>query len=625
MCGIGGIVALRSEPVPKEALLRMNDTVHHRGPDDEGYYCEHSDVGLAMRRLSIIDRQGGHQPIHNEDNSIWVIFNGEIYNHHELRSLLQASGHQFYTASDTEVFVHLYEEYGHRFVDHLRGMFAFALYDRTKQSLLLGRDRLGQKPLYYAVTQDYLIFSSEIKAIHASALVSKGLDGYALDSYLSHGFVAGARTMFEGVRKLPAGCVLVLHNSDIEVKRYWDLPRAKEFGISEQEAVSRLRVLLEEAVRIRLMSEVPLGAFLSGGIDSSAVVGLMARQLSSPVKTFSVGFGDSRIDELDQAREVARHFGTDHHEYVITGCKPDLLKDINWYHDEPAADPAMVPTFLLSKFARQKVTVALTGEGGDEIFCGYNHYRIYYKLLQFERRFFKLNRLARGFESFPQITQYFGNRRLWKGLWIAGLAPEERPRGWLSIFTDYEKQLLCRREFLEKLMETTTKNVFAEYHECVRGHDSIAQSMYIDSKLQLADQLLMKVDKASMASSLEARCPLLDHKLVEFVSVLPTEMKISRFGSKLILRKSLSDILPREVLERPKQGFEVPLRRWLQHDLKDCVRDFLLQPNRTVFDYIDYRFVQSLWTDFSKHPDQLLARQLWLLLNLTIWYEEHWN
>ena len=508
MCGICGIVTRNGAFVPGDILPRMNATMLHRGPDDEGYY-EERNVGLAMRRLSIIDCQGGHQPIHNEDSTVWLVFNGEIYNHQELRSQLQHLKHKFYTASDTEVIVHLYEEYGRHFVQHLRGMFAFALYDSSQRLLLLGRDRLGKKPLYYATTHNYLIFASEIKAIHASALVPKSLDGYALDSYLSHGFVAGPRTMFESVQKLPAGCLLVVKDNKVEVERYWDFPRRADSIIPRQEAVFRLRGLLEEAVRIRLMSEVPLGVFLSGGIDSSAVVGIMSRYLNSPVKTFSVGFADNKVDELLYAREVSQYFGTDHQELVIAGCPPELLKEINWHHDEPAADPAIVPTFLLAKFARQTVTVALTGEGGDEIFGGYNHYRVYNKLLAFERHFFKLGSLARGCTLFSRVFERFGNRRLWKGIWIASLPSEERPRGWLSTFTDSEKKRLYQRGFRDELRGETVKAVFSAYQEWVKESDYLTQTMYVDSKSQLADQLLMKVDKMSMAASLEARCPCL--------------------------------------------------------------------------------------------------------------------
>jgi len=624
MCGICGLVAIGSESVRIEALGRMNATMVHRGPDDEGYYYGGTEVALAMRRLSIIDRQGGHQPIHNEDRTVWVVCNGEIYNHQELRRRLERLGHRFYTSSDTEVIVHLYEEHGNTFVEHLRGMFVFALHDQSQRLLVLGRDRAGQKPLYYSITQDYLVFASEIKAIHASSIVAKRLDGYGLDSYISHGFVAGRRTMFEGVEKLPAGCLLVVKDNKIEVERYWDLPWPAGPVIHEKEVVARVRELIEEAVRIRLMSEVPLGAFLSGGIDSSAVVGIMSRQLSSPVKTFSVGFGDSNVDEIRYARKVARYFDTDHHELIITGCSPGLLEEINWYHDEPAADPAIVPTFLLSQYARKIVTVALTGEGGDEIFGGYNHYKVYYKLLAFEHRFFNLRSLARALECFRRVSGPLGNRRLWKGIWIAGLRPEERPRGWLSIFTDCDKKRLFREEFRDQLETQPIESVFSTYHETSQADDYLTQAMYVDSKSQLADQLLMKVDKMSMASSLEARCPLLDHKLIEFVRKLPTEMKISNMGSKLILRKALIDLLPTEIMERPKQGFEVPLRKWLREDVEDCVHELLLRPNR-IHDYLDHGFIRSLWTDFCRHHDELAARQLWLLLNFAIWYHQHWN
>lgn len=619
MCGICGILMLRHEPVPRDTLRHMNAAIRHRGPDDEGYYFQDPKVGLAMRRLSIIDRRGGHQPLSNEDETVWLTMNGEIYNHAVLRTQLQSQGHQFFTASDTEVIVHLYEEYGKKCVNFLRGMFAFALYDTRQHLLLLARDRSGQKPLYYAATQDQLIFASECKSLHASNLLDKQLDPVALDSYLTHGFVPATHTLFQGIQKLPAGYILSAQDGRIETEQYWDLPHHIDTTISVEEAAGRIREIIEESVRIRLMSEVPIGAFLSGGVDSSAVVGFMSQQLSSPVQTFSIGFNDQRIDEVDQAREVAQYFGTEHHEHTITGCSPELLRDINFYHDEPAADPAIVPTFLLSKFAKQSVTVALTGEGGDEIFGGYHHYKVYQQLLALEQRFTSARPAARLLAQLSRLPVRLVSRRLWKGIWIASLPPSERSRGWLSVFTDIEKQQLCRPEFQAELNGTLPHAAFASYQSGVSELDFLTQAMYIDSKLQLADQLLMKVDKASMAFSLEARCPLLDHQLIDYVGTLPASMKLSGSGSKLILKKALQDLLPEPILTRPKQGFEVPIGTWLRQDLAECAREVFCTSQSRLFDYVEPSFVQALWTDFSKHHDHQATRQLWLLLNLAIW------
>ncbi len=617
MCGICGLVATGRKPVLKTTLKAMNDALYHRGPDDEGYFIQAESVGLAMRRLSIIDVAGGQQPIHNEDESVWVVFNGEIYNHEALRRRLRDFGHRFATASDTEVIVHLYEEYGLDLVDHLRGMFVFALYDLNEGLLVVARDRSGQKPLYYSQSPNFLAFASEIKALRQSGLIENQLNLTALDSYLGHGFVPGAETLFAGVRKLPAGSMLLFNGGKVEQRRYWDLPCRTDRAIGEAEATLELRRLLEEAVDIRLMSEVPLGAFLSGGLDSSAVVGLMSQRLSRPVQTFSIGFDDRRLDELSYAKQVAAHFGSDHHEEVVTACPPDLLHKVNWLHDEPAADPAVVPTYLLSKFARQVITVALTGEGGDEIFGGYHHYKVYRQLLTLERRIRGFGGLARGLSGLLPVA----NRRLRKGLWIAGLPPEERPRGWLTTFPDEEKAALCRREFRQAVNGRVREDSYAFFMERADALDDLTRSMYVDSKLQLADQLLMKVDKTTMATSLEARCPLLDHKLVEFVAALPIEMKISQAGSKLIFKKAVADVVPLNIIERPKQGFEVPIDKWLRGDLRNCVEDTLLQPRAALFDYLDHAFVNKLWTDFLRRPDRLLARQLWLLLNLGVWIE----
>ncbi len=625
MCGIAGIFALGSALVPEEPLRRMNAAMIHRGPDDEGLFCD-GRAGLGMRRLSIIGLANGHQPIFSEDGSVVVVMNGEIYNYRELKQQLQERGHRFSTDSDGEVAVHLYEEKGSAFAEDLRGMFAFALYDRLRRTLLLVRDRLGKKPLYYARRGGIVLFASEIKALHASGLLPKAMNRKAVDTYLSQGYVAGDETLFEQVYRLPAGCLLSVSGGRLERRRYWDLPRpAPAVAPSPTDAARAVRRLLEEAVAVRLMSEVPLGAFLSGGIDSSAVVGVMSRQLDAPVQTFSVGFDDVQLDELSGARELAHHFHTDHHEVVVRSCDPELLRQINWHSDEPAADPAAVPTFCLSKFARQRVTVVLTGEGGDELFAGYRHYRQHRRLLDLERRLPGLRAAARSAAVLaPQLGQ-LGQRRWWKALWLAGLPATQLSRAWLSAFTEAELRRLYNPEFARADCNGHQDAAFAPYEEEARELDPVAQAMYLDTKLHLADQLLMKVDKMTMAASLEARCPFLDQKLVEYVAALPTAMKLPARGSKLILRDAVRDLLPAAVLSRPKQGFEPPIRRWLLGDLAPLAEEVLLHSAAALGEILDLAAVRSLWASLRQRSDDVLARQCWILLNLATWQQLHWQ
>jgi asparagine synthase (glutamine-hydrolysing) len=510
-------------------------------------------------------------------------------------------------------------------------MFAYALYDRVRRQLILSRDRAGKKPLYYAVHDGFLVFASEIKAVHASGLVPKTIDPQALESYLAHGFVVGERTLFAGVCKLPAGCMLVANSSGITVERYWDLPLPAVDAAPVQgstarfeAAATRVRELLEDAVRIRLMSEVPLGAFLSGGVDSSAVVGIMSRHLDTPVETFAVGFDDVEFDELAHARAAAQLYGTKHHEVIIRDCSADLLREINWHHDEPAADPANVPTFCLAKFSRQYVTVALTGEGGDELFAGYRHYRLYRQLAAVQQRVAGVGAVAGLLSRLEPLAGAWGPRRFWKGIWIADLSQQDRPRGLLSVFTDADIRRLVNRDYRFANGNDYRTNEFRVLQGRARNADCVAQSMYVDAKSQLADQLLMKVDKMTMAASLEARCPFLDQRMIDYVAALPTDMKISAAGAKLLLRHALRGLVPDALLDRPKHGFEVPIRRWLLHDLKPLATDLLVAPGAAVHGYLDAGALRQLWARLHERDDNQLARQTWILLNFAIWHEQHW-
>ncbi len=638
MCGITGIFSLDRHCSPPDVLDAMNATLVHRGPDDDGTFRDRR-AALAMRRLSIIGVDNGRQPIFNEDGDVALVFNGEIYNYLALKADLEAAGHRFASSSDVEVVVHLYEQYGDDLVDHLRGMFAFALYDRRRQRLLLVRDRSGQKPLYYALSGGMLIFASEIKAIHASGLVAKELDRESLRSYLTYGFVVGEPTLFEGVLKLPAGCALSAAEGVTEKRRYWDLPASGTAAESLETAAANVRELLVEAVRKRLMSEVPLGAFLSGGVDSSAVVALMAQHLDQPVRTFCVGFENSRYDELPHARAVADHFGTRHYELLLRGVNLEMLRDLNWHHDEPSGDPAAVPTFCLSRFARQRITVTLTGEGGDETFAGYPHHRHAHRFGALEARLPGLRALARGVGALEGTLGALGSARFWKGVWIAGLPLPERHRGWYATYTDVELERLLGSRGIRAPGESSRgiraqeessngRSLAAPFRALqarVRERDLLDQLLYVDSKMMLADQLLMKVDKTTMAASLEARCPLLDQDLLEYASALPSELKLSAGGgSKLVLRRALAGLIDEQILDRPKQGFDVPLATWLERDLESFVNAGLLADHAPIGRYLDLGTVREVWKRFRRRRDMRSAKQIWRLLNLAVWHEIHW-
>lgn len=622
MCGIAGIVALGGRPVPHR-LDSMNDQMTHRGPDDAGSFYGPS-VGLAMRRLSIIGVGNGHQPLFNEDRQLSLVFNGELYNYQELKKGLLHRGHRFSSDSDAEVPLHLYEEEGLAMVEELEGMYAFALFDQTNSRLLIVRDRVGKKPLYWARTNDFLVFASEIKAIHATGLVPKALHVGSLGSYLECGYVVGGKTLFEGVHKLAAGSLLEVHEGTIEERRYWDFPRPvdDDSGLDLEETSVALRRHLRRGVEKRLMSEVPLGAFLSGGVDSSAVVGLMKEAMGEPFHTFCIGFQESGLDEWPNARRAARAFGLEelYHEIVLDGCSPALLRAVNHHNDEPAGDPAAVPTFGLSKIARQHITVVLTGEGGDELFAGYRHHL-------HAQRLAGLDALPGGRLLLRALARLepLAPRRQRKRLWIAGLPERERSRAWLALFTDRELHSLLRpgpraANGPEALLEP-----FQELLDTTEGWDSLARLLYVDSRTTLADGLLMKVDKMTMAASLEGRCPLLDLELIEAAAALPASFKMHDGNSRRVLRRALGPIVPREILEQKKRGFDVPLGTWLRGDLAPLVQSALLADGAAIFEVLEPSAVRALHHRFSAQPgDDLLARQLWRILNLAVWLELHW-
>jgi len=619
MCGISGVFSMSDEPAP-DVLDAMNEALLHRGPDGFGVFKE-GRVGLAMRRLSIIGLNNGRQPMRSEDDAVVAVVNGELYDYRAVRAQLRERGHRFATESDSEIVVHLYEEFGPGFLDHVNGMFALALYDKRQETLFLARDRLGKKPLYYAFQDGTLVFGSEIKAIHASGIVDKELDPSGLEDYLANGFVSGPHTMFRRVCKLSPGSVLTATRDGSDIRRYWRLPKSSGSMPEREEAESTIRTLLTNAVESRLMSEVPLGAFLSGGLDSSAVVGLMAHRLAEPVETFSVGFNDSRLDELAHARVAAQHFATRHHELVLHRCTAGLLGEVNWFQDEPAGDPAAVPTFCLSKHAKEHVTVVLTGEGGDELFGGYRHYQLCSQLRRLERSLPFSKTIARAAGALEPGLSGLTPARLWKGLWLMGLGPYDRVDAWWSAFTDRELTRLLRSEYRDVPRENAVEPDTAS----VPGlHDELAELLYHDTEVPLAEQLLMKVDKMTMANSLEARCPLLDRELVETVAGLPLALKFTPDSVKGLLRRAVETTLPDEISARPKQGFDVPLDRWLRDDLRELSGQLLFGPKSPVSDFFDADQLRSRWNVFDRRPDRRTGLQLWRILNFAVWHEIHW-
>jgi len=613
MCGICGIVALTPQarlPGP-EVVRKMTDILRHRGPDDEGFHFDTA-AALGHRRLSIIDLAGGHQPIANEDATRFIIFNGEIYNHREIRELLEKKGHRYRTLSDTETILHLVEEEGIPGLNRMNGMWGFAIWDFPRRRLTLARDRLGIKPLYYAQVGDLLLFASEIKSLLASQIVATDLDPSALASYLDLLYIPSPRTIFSGVRKLPPGHALVADATGVRVERYWNpaftLDQVPDFDA----AAERVRDLLTDAVRVRLLSEVPLGAFLSGGIDSSLVVGLMSRLMDRPVKTFTVGFrGEGWYDESAEAEVVARHFQSDHHALQVTSLDlPATLEQTVPALDEPMCDPASLPTYLLSRYARGWVTVALTGEGADELFGGYDKYR-------FEQLLAALGPLGslagRAGAALPLSRLPEKARRALEAAALSGPARQLRLR---STFTGEES----RRLMLASLegIPNASREAMEDAARSYPSGDSLNRIFFQDLKTYMQDDLLMKIDKMSMLASLEARVPFLDYRLVEFVFSLPSSYKLRGGRGKLLLRSAFPGFLPPRTLQRRKHGFVLPIGRWLRNDLKDYVRDLFASTDDPFYDHVNRREVNRILDEFYVAGlDRTLP--LWVLLWLKIW------
>jgi len=620
MCGIYGRVSLAGPLTPLASDHAAIRSLRHRGPDDEGSWVGPS-VFLGMRRLSVIDLQTGHQPIGNEDGSIQVVYNGEIYNYQDVRRELEALGHRFATHSDTEVIVHGYEQWGPAVLDRLNGMFAIALWDQRQATLFVARDRLGVKPVYYCQNRDHLLVASEIKALLMHADTPREISPKGLLNYLSYGHAVGADTMFQGVYKLLPGHYLRVRGGASEVRAWWHPVPTAAVHITEADAAREVRRLLEDSVRLRLIADVPLGAFLSGGLDSSAVVGIMSRQMSRPVETFSMGFDlGPEYNELPDARFVSEHFRTNHHE-VTTHPRElvDVLQTLVYHYDEPFGDAAAFPTYLVSRLARQHVTVALTGEGGDELFGGYRRYR--------GARWMRQLRLVTlglaGPLMEPVVSRLPRFRRVKKMIEAASIPDDvARYATFLRTFSDDGlRQLLDAR--LEAAVESyDALTTYREHFQSAAAADDMNRLMYVDLKTWLADTYLEKVDKASMAVSLEARVPLLDYRLVEFAMTLPGSFKIQGSHTKKVLRAAVADLLPARTINKAKHGFAVPTDPWFRGELREFAREVLFDDRTRQRGLFDIQAVDQLWSDHQAGR-QVRDTHLWLLLNFELWAREY--
>jgi asparagine synthase (glutamine-hydrolysing) len=613
MCGIAGAFAPSGVmPWGAEVVDAMCKAIIHRGPDDQGIYS-HPSAHIGMRRLAIIDLNSGHQPIHNEDRTVWIVFNGEIYNYPSLRAELQRQGHQFYTQTDTECIVHAYEQYGLEAFQRLRGMFAIALVDLRQQRLVLARDRLGKKPLYHTRLPDgTLAFGSELKCLLQIPGFRPAVSTTATRDYFAMGYVPGPHTIYEGVYKLPPAHVMVVDARGEQLQNYWRPSYGPKWTADEHTLRRQLLEKLEDAVRVRLVSDVPFGAFLSGGTDSSVVAALMARNMGQALKTFSIGFKEAAFNELPDARRVAEHIGAEHHEFVVEASAVSLLDKLVWHFDEPFADPSSVPTFIVSQLASRHVKMVLSGDGGDELFAGYERYAKYRQLQRYRARTLGLGgpmlQLAAG------TVPGFSGHRLSR---IAERLRQPYPDDYVAGVA------LARREDLQQMLSLPSHlldpyaNVRAAYQES-HGGDELDSLLWGDIKTYLLEDILVKVDRMTMAHSLEARSPLLDHELLEFAARLPADAKLRGHEGKRLLKQVARQLLPAEFLDKPKQGFAIPLAQWMRGELLPMMRD--LVASRAFRERGIYN-VQGVEKCLNRHVSGSRdhGEMLWTVLNFELW------
>lgn len=603
MCGIVGIFNrdLGTEVNP-DLIGRMCGTLIHRGPDDEGRYC-YRNMGIGMRRLSIIGLATGHQPIPNEDKTVWVVLNGEIYNYLEVKEDLTGKEHTFATTSDTECIVHLYEEYGERCVEYLRGMFAFAIIDQKNRSMLIARDRLGIKPLFYSILGEKIVFASEMKALLQNEAVSKEIDFSALDAYFTYGYIPSPLTIFKSIRKLDPGHYIKCDENGIRIEQYWDLQFKPDLRKSEEEFVEEFLKRFDESVRIHLMSEVPLGAFLSGGIDSGLMVAMMARHMSSPVQTFTMGFGGGiggYLDERGYAKKIAERYGADYHEFEVHPKLEEILDFVIESFDEPFADDSVIPSYYICKLAKERVTVALTGLGGDELFGGYERY-LGLTLSHFYEKIPSLitkgviQRLVGGIPE-QQSGHYLINH-LKRFVRSADADPASRYQRYMSVLDDTGRERFYSERVQKEIKAAQTERLGTKYFNALDTDQILDQALYQDFKMYLPDDILALSDRLSMHHSLELRVPFVDHKLVEFCATIPSSLKIRFFKKKYLLKKIAKPFLPSEVIDHRKQGFASPMASWLRNDLRGYSLELLSEAALRKHGFFKNDYIQKLLED----------------------------
>lgn len=609
MCGICGMAGFSDETL----LRRMCDVIQHRGPDDSGMFLDNG-IGIGHRRLSIIDIESGHQPIHNEDESVWTIFNGEIYNYLVLKTKLEQQGHRFYTSSDTEVIVHLYEEFGDKCTEQLHGMFAFAIWDGTKKRLLLARDRLGKKPLYYTQFNGKLLFGSEIKSILQCSEVIRRVDIQSLHHFLTFSYIPAPRTMFDGIKKLLPGHSLSYENGKVSTRKYWDFVINDYPRQPDEYYIGKIKGLLTESIRSRLMSEVPLGVFLSGGLDSSTVVAVMSSLMDEPVKTITASFEEGgSFDEAKYARIVAEHFETDHHEVVLKSRDIGILPEIIWHFDEPVLDASAIPEYMIAEKAKKYLTVVLVGEGSDELFMGYTQHKLLPAILKYQEPFpaFIKRNIA------PKVAGF-----------LADAVPVRKAKRYLDFASNLGKTLGDRKEMyrvmIGRFTEPEKKELCAVHPNDMedplepyfKDENFLNNMLSFEIKVNLPDNYLMNVDKMTMAHAVEARVPFLDHRLVEFAGTIPADLKLRGSDEKYILKKMMTGILPDAIIKRKKHPFTVPIVKWFEKDLRELTDELLSEENIKRQGYFNYDYVRKVLSTNNPDYNQPLA-----LVYFELWHK----
>lgn len=628
MCGITGFVG-NYIPDKMSTLQLMTDVIAHRGPDDDGFYLD-DHAALGFRRLAIIDLVTGHQPMSNEDGSVWIVFNGEIYNFHEIKPLLEQKGHVFRTNSDTEVIIHAYEEWGVHCLERLNGMFGFAIWNKKNRTLFMARDRLGVKPLYYTFVNNTFVFGSEIKSILKFPGVKTEVDHAALDSYMSFLWTPEPRTLFNNIFKLNSGHYLLLENGQISIHEYWDVLFHKKENHTEEYWIDKTNELLTRSVERRLISDVPLGAFLSGGVDSTTIIALMNKLRSDRVRTYTIGFSKNDIQhdvvqsDLEFARFAAKNLNVDYNEIILSPNVIDLLPKLVWHMDEPVADPAAITTYLICKASRESLTVLLSGVGGDEIFGGYPRFTAM-KMADLYNRFpaaLRQNIIEKMAQRL-HASRAPAFRNIKKFIKSASLPMRDRYLGYRTYFTEEEKKSLYSADLQQKLssLQSNPHKEHLEFFNAVSGEDALSQMLYVDLKTFLPSLNLMYTDKMSMAASVEVREPFLDYEIVECFAQMPSDLKLKRFTRKYILKKAAERIIPKEIVWRKKAGFGAPIRSWITGDLKEMVHDLLSETRIRQRGYFNYKYCRKILDD-EYSGKEYNSNHIWQLLTLELWHQQ---